>query len=268
MKPLFITSPHSGEEIPLETPWLLNLPEKVVMCDVDRFVDRLYLPAVEHFKIPFIKAQWHRYAADLNRWPDDVDEECVVGGKNSGAFPVGMGVHWSKTTQGEILMPKPMDEEKHLLIIEKYFKPFHEAVQKKYEDFFNLEHANVFHIDVHSMPSMGTVKHRDPGHLRPEIVVSDIDGSSCSSDFKDLVIKAYEESGFKVAYNWPYKGGRVTQSYGQPHKGMHAIQVEMRRNLYMDESSKHLNIEAAQIINEKLLQAIGIVLDSIGQEVI
>ena len=87
---------------------------------------------------------------------------------------------------------------------------------------------------------MGTRMHRDPGERRADIVVSDCLGKSCDPHFRDLVIAAYTISGFKVGYNWPYMGGRVTEQYGHPSKGQHAIQVELNRALYMDEKTKKL----------------------------
>src|ERR1700749_4203771 len=93
MKPFFISIPHSGERIPAETTWLHGLPEPVVMCDVDRFVDRLYQPVLEATQLDCVKTEWHRYVVDLNRLPDDVDADSVIGSKNpSGKFTTGL--HW------------------------------------------------------------------------------------------------------------------------------------------------------------------------------
>src|SRR5688572_4579226 len=95
--PLFVTIPHSGEKIPPQTPWLQSLPEEILMCDVDRYVDFLYEPALANLKIPAAKTEWHRYAADMNRLPEDVDSASVTGHKNPiGSF--GRGFHWSITT--------------------------------------------------------------------------------------------------------------------------------------------------------------------------
>src|SRR5689334_10612521 len=128
MKSLLITIPHSGEQIPEEAPWLKGLPETLLMFDVDRYVDRLYEPTISKFKIPSVKTQWHRYAIDLNRLEDDVDVDSVIGHRNpSGKFP--RGLHWSITTMGEKLMPKPISKDVHDVLVKKYFDPFHEQVR-------------------------------------------------------------------------------------------------------------------------------------------
>lgn len=236
-KAFFISIPHSGEQIPDEVRWLQNLPEKTLMQDVDRYVDQLYAPVIQSLHLPSVVTQWHRYVVDLNRIPTDVDVDSVENVPNrSGSFTTGL--HWSKTTRGEVLMPKPITQELHKSLVENYFQPFHKAVQAEFAKFKNEGHVKVFHLDAHSMPSMGTAAHRDPGQLRPEIVVSDFDGQSCETRFKDTVMQAYASAGFQVAYNWPYKGGRVTQTYGQPDLGQHTLQVELRRSLYMDEETK------------------------------
>lgn len=255
--PLFVSIPHSGEKIPDQAAWLRTLPETVLMSDVDRYVDYLYEPALKALQIPFEKTEWHRYAVDLNRVPDDVDADSVVGHKN----PSGKhsdGYHWVKTKNEVQLMPKPMSVEMHDQLTQLIYEPFHKGLRNHYDFFKKNNHKNIFHIDAHSMPSLGTRMHRDPGELRAEIVVSDCGGKSCSPLFRDLVIAAYVIAGFKVGYNWPYLGGRVTEVYGHPEKGQHAIQVELNRSLYMDEATKKMKPEA-EAVKQKIQNALSYV---------
>ncbi len=254
-KPFFISIPHSGERLPKEVPWLQNLPETVQMCDVDRFVDFLYKPVIEQLKLPHVVTQWHRYFADLNRWPDDVDASTVEGsGHPEGTHPLGF--LWKVTTQGDMLLPDPISEDLHRLLVLRYWQPFHDSVKSQYQKFFSIGFKKVYQLDAHSMPSKGTGKHRDPGELRAEIVISDQKGNSCESAYRDLVVTAYETAGFQVRLNWPYLGGRVTQTYGHPEKGQHCIQVEMNRALYMNEDTKQLIPEKAQVVQEQVFQAV------------
>lgn len=257
-KPLLVTIPHSGECVPEEAPWLARLPETLLMFDVDRFVDRLYEPVLHSLQIPNVKTQWHRYAVDLNRLRTDVDCDSVEGSQNpSGKFP--RGLHWRITTQGETLMPKPVSQSLHQQLIAKYFVPFHEHVNIELDHLRQAGAKTTYHIDAHSMPSVGTSEHRDPGEKRADIVVSDCHGKSCSAFFKELVIDAYSKAGFKVAYNWPYFGGGVTETYGRPEKHQEAIQVELNRSLYMDEKNK-------SILNDRFLSTqgkINVAIDSI-----
>jgi N-formylglutamate amidohydrolase len=261
-KPLFISIPHSGEEIPQGADWLKKLPEVLLMYDVDRYVDQLYGPAISKLHLPSIKTQWHRYAADLNRIPEDIDSDSVIGSTNpKGTFT--RGFHWSKTTEGEILMPSPMSMELHQQLIELIYTPFHVGIKKLYGDFKSQGFENIYHLDCHSMPSVGTKAHNDPGEVRADIVVSDQKGKSCDMRFKNLVIEAYQKAGFKVAYNWPYYGGRVTQEYGQPNSGQHTIQIEMSRAQYMDEKTKKLKQELVPQVQDRLQHALSYILENL-----
>lgn len=252
--PFFITMPHSGESVPESCDWLKGLPEDVLMCDVDRFVDLLYQPVISQLNIPSEKTKWHRYAVDLNRIPTDIDESSVEGSKN----PKGQydrGFHWVVTTKSDLLLKKPISQKLHAELTDLIYVPFHQAVRAQIDTFKQLGHEKVFHLDAHSMPSVGTKMHKDPGEKRADIVVSDSLGKSCDPRFKDLVISSYVTAGFKVGYNWPYVGGRLTEQYGRPEIGQHTIQVELNRELYMDEQTKKLKPNHHEIQN-KIKEAI------------
>lgn len=262
--PFFISIPHSGENVAEETPWLNHLAPRVLMCDIDRYVDRLYQTVIEKTKITSIVAEWHRYVVDLNRFPDDIDEDSVIGAPHiKGTHPKGL--HWSVTTKGDTLITEPMSMEKHELLVKKYYQPFHSGVGKIYQDFERRKFKNIFQLDAHSMPSVGAPLHRDPGQERAEIVVSDCQGKSCMGEYTELVMAAYKKAGFEVAHNWPYLGGRITERYGQPEKGHHAIQVELNRRLYMDETSKELKESEAEKVSEQITQAVGFVCEGLEE---
>lgn len=256
-----ITIPHSGERVPEETPWLQSLPEEILMCDVDRFVDRLYEPSLEKFKIPYVKTEWHRYAGDLNRLAEDVDAGSVVGHKTPEG-PFLRGFHWVITTTEYRLMPHPMPLETHETLVQKIYEPFHKSVRNLAQK-LRANSKDVYHLDAHSMPSMGTSQHRDPGERRADIVVSDSLGKSCSKAYRDLVIAAYVTAGFKVGYNWPYVGGRLTEQYGRPEQHHHTIQVELNRDLYMDEKTKKLK-DSHREIQKKIEKALDYILQGVS----
>lgn len=254
-KPFLISIPHSGEQLPPEALWLHRLPQELLTRDIDRFVDVLYAPVIADLGVPSVFTQWHRYAIDLNRWKDDVDVDSVEGHANpSGKF--SRGLHWVKSTLNEKIMTEPMSAELHAELVEKYFEPFHGELRGVIASLRERGSARVYHIDAHSMPSMGTKEHRDPGEKRKDIVVSDCLGKSCSTWYRDLVLQAYQNAGFSVGYNWPYMGGRVTETYGQPDQGVETIQVELNRGVYMDETTKELVKPRLSQVQKALGQAI------------
>ena len=240
--PLLVTVPHSGETIPPEASWLQSIDPLVLLTDVDRFVDQLYQPACQELGCSLVSTSIHRYAVDLNRLPTDIDATLVQGAPAaSKQAPFVSGFHWAQTTQGHPLLRAPISMSVHQRLTALYHDSFHQAVEDQERLLIDSRGLPRYHIDAHSMPSQGTGAHKDAGQKRPDIVVSDFHGQCSGSEFKDLVIKAYEQQGFAVSYNWPYLGGRMTQRYGRPHEGRHTVQVELNRALYMDEKTKLKN---------------------------
>jgi len=252
MIPFFMSIPHSGEKVPPEATWLKGLPEKILMCDVDRYVDQIYQDCIQELEIPVVTTDWHRYVVDLNRFPEDIDKGTVDDSKNE-AGKFSRGFHWAITTKKEVLMPRPISRQSHDDFVKKYYEPFHKNILNQVTVLRKKGFKDFYHIDAHSMPSLGTSEHKDPGEQRADFVISDVKGTSCSPEFKDLVMAAYSQSGFKVAYNWPYVGGRITEMYGNPKSGHHTIQVEMNRKLYMDEETKKIIPSKALEMRKKLV---------------
>jgi N-formylglutamate amidohydrolase len=156
-------------------------------------------------------------------------------------------------------MNEPMSVEMHQKLVQLIYEPFHQSIRNHYEKFSKQGAREVFHLDVHSMPSLGTEEHRDPGERRAEIVVSDSRGKSSRPDYVDLIINSYVRAGFKVGYNWPYYGGRVTEQYGDPAKGQHCVQVEISRALYMDEVTKAYKPIEAEVAQKKIQIALDLI---------
>lgn len=236
--PLLLSIPHSGEAFPKEASWLEGLPEPVLMCDVDRFVNRLYEQAAKASGLLTLTTPWHRYVVDLNRVPADVDPTTVEGASGT-PREHRRGFHWSVTTKGDALLQAPLSRDLHNQFVQKYFEPFHESLRRSAEQ-IRKQYGVVYHLDLHSMPSLGTSEHRDPGQRRPEICLSDSKGKSSSPEFRDLAVAAFRAAGFEVGINWPYFGGRITEMYGSPSTQHHTLQIELRRDLYMNEQTKQL----------------------------
>lgn len=248
---LLATVPHSGEKIPDLCFWLKDLDPIILLSDVDRFVHELYAPGLQALKVPTVICPYHRYAVDLNREPTDVDQSSVEGAPH----PPGVhshGFHWVTTMDGKVILSKPMTQEVHLALTKLIYEPFHKEVVRLINS--RRPGEPIFHIDLHSMPSIGTFEHRDPGEPRADVVISDQNGVSASPAWVDRVMTAFLREGFKVQYNWPYLGGRITQRYGAPWKGVHTVQVELNRSLYMNEKTKEKSQQFDEI--SKILEMV------------
>lgn len=258
--PLFVSIPHSGVKIPFEAHWLRAIDSSVLMCDVDAFVDDLYSPALEEFKVPSVFFEWHRYSVDVNRFSEDVSPWTVEVSerilkrkkikdnyKQRKKNPPPTDVHWHKTTKGDLLISKALSKKIHDDLIKKYFNPFHQKLKKQIIKFKKAGNKNIYLLDLHSMPSRGLNFHRDTGETRKQVVISDNEGKSCSKAFRDLVLRAYKVAGFEVGLNWPYTGGAIIQHYGQPDCDQHCLQVELNRKLYINERTKNKTSNYKQI---------------------
>jgi len=266
--PLILSCPHSGEKVPLEANWLNDIEDNAhLKRDLDLYVDRFYRPLARQKALPFIFSPWTRYAVDLNRLPGDVDSDSVLNSPNPpGTFTTGL--HWVKTSQGEPLLKRPISEDLHKILIASYYEPFHRAIVANFEHLKLQGHKRVFHMDLHSMPSQGTSIHRDPGERRADIVISDQDGTSCDEKFKILVMEAYKAAGFEVKENWPYKGGRITETYGSPSRGRHTLQVEMNRALYMNEDTKEIDTLGFDECRSKIEKAFEMITEQLKSHVV
>ena len=109
-------------------------------------------------------------------------------------------------------------------------------------------------IDCHSMPRLG----RHGERATPDIVLGDRYGTTCSPALIDLVETGFVAAGLRVARNRPYAGGFCTRSYGRPQHGVHALQIEVSRHLYMNEVTlaKHDGFDAVRSLIERLIFAL------------
>lgn len=256
--PVFASAPHSGLKIPSQAGWLKGLPDSILLCDADLFVDQLYGPALKAFQVPFLVFPYHRYAVDAGRFAEDVSPLIVEGAMPAPASDSPSFIHWHKTTKGDLLIKKPLSQKTHRELLRACFEPFHKKIRDQFADFRKKGFRQILLLDLHSMPSAGTDFHKDPGRKRPDVVLGDAGGLSASGFFRSLTERAFQRAGFKTAWNWPYKGGGITQTYGDPASGASALQIELNRALYMDEGSKQKS-EDFQKIREKLKKAMAFI---------
>jgi N-formylglutamate deformylase len=229
--PVVVSIPHAG----VETHDFEGLsPELDVRCDADLHVDRLYRVGTDGEPEVDVVARASRFVCDLNRDPDDVP----VGAVPEHRAPRntdGRGFIWAVTTTGLPALARPLtlDEWRARTAIHAaYHGAIAEALARAKQRF-----GYAILVDGHSMPSRGKSGHKDPGRVRADVVPGDRDGTSCSPALSRHVGDHFTSRGYSVAFNDPYKGGFITQHHGRPADGVHAIQIELRRDLYMNEST-------------------------------
>ncbi|HVZ73525.1 MAG TPA: N-formylglutamate amidohydrolase [Polyangia bacterium] len=233
--PVVVSIPHAGVETRgFET---ALSPELDVRCDGDLYVDQLYRVGTEGQPETVVVARASRFVCDLNRDPDDVPPGAVPEHRASRTFAdnAGRGFIWAVTTAGLPTLSRPLSLEEwraRTAIHTAYHAALTELLARAKAKF-----GFAILVDGHSMPSRGRLGHKDPGRARADVVPGDRDGTSCSPALSRHVGDHFASRGYSVAFNDPYKGGFITQHHGRPADAIHAIQIELRRDLYMNETT-------------------------------
>ena len=238
--PLVFASPHSGTEYDPEFVSASQLDRVTLRRSEDSFVDELFDAAPVH-GAPLLRALFPRVYLDPNREPWELDpsmfEDALPEWVNTTSLRVagGLGTIARVVTSGaEVYRGKLKFAEAEKRISTLYI-PFHEAIQDLLAATVDRFNTAIL-IDCHSMPSVGGPMDRDPGHERADIVLGDRYGTTCARVVTETAEETLTGMGYRVARNDPYAGGFTTRNYGRPEVGIHALQIEIKRSLYMDET--------------------------------
>ena len=236
--PIVFNSPHSGRVYPRAFLESSRLDASEIRRSEDLYVDELFAEAPA-FGAPLQRAFFPRAFLDVNREPFELDPRMF-----SGPLPAHVNAVSPRVAGGLGTIPRivaenmpiyqgPLSVEDGLSRIEWIYRPYHRSLKGLLQETRNQFGRSVL-VDCHSMP--GTVSagnHR----RRPDFVVGDRYGTSASADIAYAAISILEGMGFSTAYNKPYAGGFITEHYGRPAAGSHALQIEISRRLYADEAS-------------------------------
>ena len=248
--PIVVDVPHSGEWIPQEAADEMVVGDQLLRRDLDLYVDQFWQDAPAE-GATMIASNVSRYVVDLNRADDDVSPEAVEGGekKYEPGYYQERGVVWRETTGGTPVMDEPLTPKAFARRLQRFYYPYHEALGEEIER-VRQKFGYCILVDGHSMPSTGRSGHSDPGRRRADIVPGDVDGTACERTVRWSVEQHYRDRGYSVRTNDPYKGGWITRHYGNPEQGVHAIQIEVNRDLYMEETSFEIKEEGMAQLRE------------------
>ena len=228
--PVVVSVPHAGVRTAGYEETLT--PELDVRGDADLFVDRLYRIGEPDGPEAYVAALLSRFVCDLNRDPDDVAPGAVPEHRAPRNVD-GRGFIWAVTTSGAPALSRPLtlpEWSGRTAIHTAYHEAISRALLRARARF-----GFAILVDGHSMPSRGRAGHTDTGSVRADVVPGDREGTSCSPALRALVTRHFAAAGLTVRPNDPYKGGFITTHHGRPADDVHAIQIELRRDLYMDE---------------------------------
>ncbi len=243
--PLLVEVPHAGLAVDPQSLASLIAPARSLVRDADLYVDELYQDApIEGATL--LVAHVSRYVCDLNRSESDVDAAAVDGG---GGRAAPHGLVWRTTTDDQPALGAPLPRSELTRRLRDFYRPYHEKIAeilRRKRDRFGF----ALLLCAHSMPSRGRAGHADPGRERADVVPGTRGRTSAAEAVIEVVDQLSDEFGWTVAHDEPYKGGYSTGHYGRPEEGVHAVQVELARRLYMDEATllkrqKHFDLTRA-----------------------
>jgi N-formylglutamate deformylase len=234
--PIVFNSPHSGSVYPRAFLSASRLDLATLRRSEDSFVDELVQGVVRRGD-PLMLAHFPRCYVDVNREPYELDPRMFDGRLPSFANTRSMRVAGGLGTVARVVGDAqeiygqriPVDDA--IRRIEALYKPYHRALRRLFTRVHRDFGAAVL-IDCHSMPSTAGAKDERP---RADVVLGDRYGTSCVGLVAETIETTLRGQGYVVSRNKPYAGGFITEHYGNPAVGLHAIQLELNRALYMDE---------------------------------
>jgi N-formylglutamate amidohydrolase len=234
--PLIHASPHSGRIYPPDLMRLAALDAAAIRSSEDVLVDELVASA-QRFGAPLLKARLARAYVDVNREPFELDPEMFVGDLPSYArartarVAAGLGSIARVVGEGREIYSTKLPVGDALERIDRVHGPYHQALADLIQGALERFDVAVL-LDWHSMPSAAVGSY---GRASPDVVLGDRFGASCGRFLIDTLEKEFGAKGYRVERNAPYAGGYTTEHYGRPQIGVHAVQVELNRALYLDE---------------------------------
>jgi N-formylglutamate amidohydrolase len=246
--PIIFNSPHSGTVYPHEFLMASRIDMATLRKSEDSFMDEL-IAGLSDQGFATVSVNFPRSYVDVNREPYELDPRMFAGRLPSFANTRSMRVAGGLGTiprvvgDGQEIYSDRLSIDDALQRIESLYKPYHRALRRLiarvHHDF-----GTAILVDCHSMPSVG-VSREEP--RRPDLVIGDRYGTSCAPLLADVVQDTMQSLGYSVGRNKPYAGGFITEHYGNPGSGLHAIQIELNRAIYMDERLRERSSNFARV---------------------
>jgi N-formylglutamate amidohydrolase len=264
--PFIFNVPHAGAVYPASFLAESRLDAMALRRSEDAFVDELFASAVG-LGAPLMAARFPRAYLDLNREPYELDSRMFDGRlppfANTRSMRVagGLGTIPRIVADGQEIYRGRIPVGDALHRIEWLYKPYHrilrQLVRRTAQTF-----GQAILIDCHSMPSSSVS--REDG-AKADMVLGDRYGTSCATLLIDLVEAAMRGRGYTVIRNKPYAGGFITEHYGEPTLGRHALQIEINRAIYMDERTLQKKPSFASLAGD-LIEGFSQVIDDLAGE--
>jgi N-formylglutamate amidohydrolase len=236
LTPVIVATPHSGRYYPPAFLAATVLDAHGIRSSEDAFMDML-VAETPALGAPLIAAEYPRAWLDLNRSPEELDPGVVEGvarGVQTPRISSGLGVIPRVVANGRAIYRGKITRAEAEARIAQVWRPYHAALDGLMGE-AQYAYGEAVLLDFHSMPHEALDGVSRAGQRRPEVVLGDRFGASAATEVVDVLEEAFFSEGLNVIRNAPFAGAFVTQHYGRPSRGRHAVQIEIDRALYMNE---------------------------------
>ncbi|WP_420386846.1 N-formylglutamate amidohydrolase [Roseivirga sp.] len=250
--PIIISSPHSGTYFPNEIVDQFKAEHVARPDDTDWFIDRLY-DFAPSLGIKMITANYSRWVIDLNRDPQSAPLY------NDGRVITGL-VPTTNFNGDNLYRAETPDQEEIDRRLKSYYLPYHQKVGQLLEE-TRAQLGQALLFDAHSIRKVV------PGIRQeafPDLILGDNDEQSASSTVIQAAWEALNSSGKDLQHNHPFKGGHITRSFGRPEKNIHALQLEMAKTNYMDNTETEYDQSRADEMRKTLVLMFEALIDKLS----
>ncbi len=183
-----------------------------------------------------IKASFARTYVDVNRAAADIDPIMLTSPSDVTCTPsaralAGHGVFHSHIKGPTPIYDRPLTTTEANHRLNTYYHPYHTALQSLVTE-SRARFGKTLLLDCHSMSP--SILHNFFAGQQPDIVLGDLDGTSCDIHIRRTIQKILTDMGYRVAVNVPYKGAEILRRYGTPAADVHAVQIEINKALYLE----------------------------------
>ena len=264
--PVMLASPHSGREYPAAFLAQSRLSLNQLRRAEDAYVDDL-LAGVVTLGVPLIAARYGRAYLDLNRDADEIDPAMIAdalppsAGQASDRVAAGLGVVPRIAAQGLDIYSSRLRLAEVESRVGALHRPYHDAVAAMLAR-ARARHGYAVLLDCHSMPT-------PPGAAAaPQFVLGDLHGRNAAPQLVEMLAATIAAAGYRVARNAPYAGGYTTLHHANPAGGVHVVQVEVDRALYMDQArlARHNGFAAVAATLKRLVETLMTLAPGLGLE--
>lgn len=237
--PAIFNSPHSGRHYDPAFLSQSRLSPAALRKSEDCYIDEVFMGCLDH-GAPLLRAHAPRSYIDLNREPYELDPRMFNGplpgyaNTTSPRVAGGLGTIPRVVAEGEDIYRHKLSFAEAQDRIETIYLPYHRALAALAAEVMGKNGAMLL-VDCHSMPSSAIAHVGPPNSI--DIVLGDRFGASCGNELTSMAEGLFAAEGFRVVRNKPYAGGFITQNQGAPLRGRHALQIEINRGLYLNETT-------------------------------